>query len=784
MSVCRLKIITVNISPDPQNSDSEEIKYISQCNNSLFGNIINNNNEGEKEKNILRSAKKHSEEEKNMEQNEENEEEEVIIIRDKNDLLKKNKNKIISKEKIYLIDGLFSSTNMTSTNNNKKFKSVKNSTSNLNIMNNLLKSKSKNKKKGHSYKFETNANNFDNKINTFYDSKQIINTNIKKEENPFAFSSYKINKEINSNISGLYDYKGKIKELLKEEPKIIENRENIFKENKGKIDNLLKENNKLNYELGFEINREDELKGEIIILNNQNKILINELNNIEKKIQEYKEIIKHKSNHEKIISNKQTEILNYYNNLNECLTKGDILLVTKPDINNNNHFTYLNSKNQEINEIYKKNTYDDENKDNKISVKLELANENINLDLTPKKDDNSEINNFLNNDIITFILKGYFINMNITNVDVAVNKLWLKEKPIQIFETLVEELLILIDNYIIDYNATFINEYNRNILMNYFYSFCNCYNYMTINEFKSIFHDKLGNFIVNNDNNNFFIKNLYKYCNTKLSDLILLMKNLDIDKKGKINLHEFIKGLKEKNLFLNLRNNYNNINSIDNNNNKENINIILLEQNELYNMIQLLIIYMKKNPIKNLSNNTQQNSSKKENYNYNKNNKDNNTNTNTNSKKDEGEINNNNIAINNKKNLSIYDLYYEPVINLIYENKNTEIALYKGIVKKYLIDNNYNSLQDFLEPLLSKSDIIINKGLNHYLKAQTFIDFLDTNNVIKKSEKFLLPYEDDDLLDINNLVKIFDEANPLILNNFEDNKDIILNDIINSINDN
>ncbi len=51
----------------------------------------------------------------------------------------------------------------------------------------------------------------------------------------------------------------------------------------NKIDNLLKENTKLNYELGCEINREDELKGEIIILNNQYKILLNELNNEEKK---------------------------------------------------------------------------------------------------------------------------------------------------------------------------------------------------------------------------------------------------------------------------------------------------------------------------------------------------------------------------------------------------------------------------------------------------------------------------------------------------------------------
>ena len=47
--------------------------------------------------------------------------------------------------------------------------------------------------------------------------------------------------------------------------------------------------------------------------------------------------------------------------------------------------------------------------------------------------------------------------MNIRNVYDAVNKIWLKEKPIQTFETLTEELLLLIDNYLNDTNSTFIN---------------------------------------------------------------------------------------------------------------------------------------------------------------------------------------------------------------------------------------------------------------------------------------------------------------------------------------
>ena len=740
MIPCRLKIITANINEDAQISDTEVIKYISQCINPLKSS----------EADFLKqsSQQQPEEEEKNLEMQNEDEDEDVVIIFDKNDLVKKKRIKI-SKEKVYLIDGLFSSTNMSSnkpnkksnqTRETKKLRSSQNNTSSLNNLNS-------HKKKEYLYKCE---NVHDNKVNTFYMSR-LNQKNQKKQggaqeknENPFAYNFYKANKDINSNIAGLYDYKNKIKELMKEEPKKIENRDNIVKENKYKIDNLLKENTKLNYELGCEINREDELKGEIIILNNQYKLLLNELTNEEKKIKEYQDIIKHKSIHEKIISNKQTDIVNYYNNLNECLTNGEILLITKPD--SNNKFNYINSKNVE-NSLEMNDEKEIQEKNNIIKVDIELQNENIQLDIIKKFDENEEINNYINNDIITFLLKGYFINMNITNVNDAVDKIWIKEKPIQTFETITEELLILINDYINEPNSSFINGRNRNLLMNYLYSFCNCYNYMTVNEFKSVFHDKIGNFIVNDNIN--LINKLYNYCDGKLSEFMQTLQNIDRNKTGKIDLHDFVKVLKEKNLlFKNI--NHNNI----------------IEQNDINDVIQLLIIQMKNNHY-NLfksNNNLEQN-------NLINLNKDNNN-----------EIINTDIS---KQNLSIYDLYYEPIINLIKNNSKSESPLYKGIIKKYLIDNKMNSMMNFLEPLLEKNEnnnIIINKGLDRYIKSQTFVEFLITNNVIAENEKFLLPYENDILLDINQIANEFDQASPL-MNNFEENKENIINDIINNMSD-
>ena len=82
-----------------------------------------------------------------------------------------------------------------------------------------------------------------------------------------------------------------------------------------------------------------------------------------------------------------------------------------------------------------------------------------------------------------------------------------------------------------------------------------------------------------------------------------------------------------------------------------------------------------------------------------------------------------------------------------------------------------------------KNDVIINKGLDRYIKSQTFAEFLASNNIIPQSEKFLLPYENNVLLDINQIVQDIDQANP-IMDCFEENKENIINDIINNMSDN
>ena len=318
MKPCRLKIITALINPEENKSDEEVIHYVSQNKKYISQYQDNNKNLEEEEKNLNVALQ--------------NEKEDAIIIRDKDDIKKKKIR--IPKEKVYLIDGLFTTnhsgvqkkvfqnksadTKIIKDSENQKLKAGKRNIENMN----------KNGKKPiYNYKWDFK---YDNKINTIYNSKKSSHTpNSNKgdgekffspPQNPFAFNFYKTNKQIDSNITGLFDYKKRIKELLDEESKKIEERDNIMKENDKRLQKFLKENNNLNYELGFEINREDELKGEIIILKNQHEILFNQLGQEEKKIKQYQDIIKHKSNHEKLKDNQQNEIINYYNNLSECLT--------------------------------------------------------------------------------------------------------------------------------------------------------------------------------------------------------------------------------------------------------------------------------------------------------------------------------------------------------------------------------------------------------------------------------------------------------------------------------
>ena len=684
MKKCRLKIITAIINQDENKSDEEVIKYVSQ--NEDFMTQYTNFNK-----------KEIDEEEKNINFN--LVEEDSTIIKEKNDLLKSKVK--LRKENVFLIDGLFSSTHNNTNKNLFKNNQIRvldisqpEPTKEKDNKIKLFSGKKKIIKKSvekptYEYKWE---HKFDNIINTFYNSQNPKTSNI-TSTNKLNSENNLLQKEETKNIENENEIITKKNESFdnkkEEKKKIEENTDNRIKSNEPIIENIFNGNDKLNTNINVEINREDELKGELFILRNQYNILLNQLKEEENKIKKYQEDMNNKNKNKKTIENEKDEIINYYINLNECLSKGEILIVTKPNL-----YNYINSINN------------DNNKESK--------NGNENLEINNKIIDN--IDDYLNYDIVTLLLKGYFINMNLNNAEEITNKIWNNKKPIQTLESLKEDLLILINKYISESDSSFINSDNRNIIINYLYSFCNEYQYMTKNEFKSLFSDKLGYFIEYNEN--ILINKLYKNCHGKLREFVEILNNLDINKTGKIGIYEFIKALKENNIIIF---------------NKE----ILNEQKDIIDLLQLLVINMKKN-INYMEKNLDEE------------NKDNNT----------ERINN--INNESRRKIDIYELYYESLIKIILENKNSESPLYKGIIKSYLIDKNINSMKDFMEPLLLNNDIIINKNSNKYLKSENFNNFLISNQVLGENETFLIPYNEESLIEINQLIQEVDKANPLV----------------------
>ena len=80
------------------------------------------------------------------------------------------------------------------------------------------------------------------------------------------------------------------------------------------------------------------------------------------------------------------------------------------------------------------------------------------------------------------MLKGLFYSLHIRNTDEIVNLIWKKENQVQTIYFLINELMKIFK----------IKTSDKNILINFFYSFCKKYSYMDINTFKKEFKNKIG----------------------------------------------------------------------------------------------------------------------------------------------------------------------------------------------------------------------------------------------------------------------------------------------------
>ena len=536
----------------------------------------------------------------------------------KNQNILKNSNKSLSISK----DTNFR--NRKSTKNNKSkisLNQIQNTNKSINSKSSAsLTLKNKNLNKSINNKSKNTNNNNNNKI---------LRSNKKNEniigENISSVASWKIIEKNDYNIGQIIDYKALIDDLMIKECKLVKEKEDCIQLFEKKLKPLRELNQKLVDENNEELNRADELNGELILLKNQYEKLFNTL---------YSKNNKNISVNNKInlilddpdFNRKQKEIDNEMKILNDKLKNGEFILITKP------------------------------------------ANHQA---LTTEEDK-----------ILTYFLRGMFFSLHILDTDKIIDIIWKFDREFQTIYFLVEELL----NF---YNYD--TKTDRNILINYIYSFCKNFSYMNITDFKAEFKKKIGKIQI--PNKYVYMSKLLHFHKTKLKILLKLVKKKDIFNRGVINFNQF--------------------------------HILLYDCGITFNtldksfdeVLEFLIYCMKKEHKLDIF-----------------------------EKKEE-------LKDPNEKEIknSVYDLYYESLQDFIDEYYYNNISNPYHLIKLYMTENEIISVEKILRPILipkylikiNSKDYIDNIILNKYLRIK---------GIIKKDDKILVDTFEEDLVDINKFI--------------------------------
>jgi len=453
------------------------------------------------------------------------------------------------------------------------------------IIQNRLKSNSNSKSKNISKNRskESTLNNtkeFNDKKKEGIDEKNIMkkvkqlkfNKKNNKDKLNKGYYSWNIVENNDINIEETLDYKTLIDELIQKECNLIKEKENIIQTYEEKLKPLKKLNTELINNSNEEIDKEDELQGELVILKNQYETLFSKMNNNKKN--ESKNI--QEKNIEKEFENRIQNIDQEMKDLNDNLKNGKILLITKP---------------------------------------------NYPIDISERDE----------KDII-LMLKGLFYSIHIRNTDEIVDRIWNRDKEIQTIYFLVEEL----------FKFLYLKNSEKNLIINFFYSFCKKFSYLDIDTFKSLFKQKIGN--IQLYNKNMYISRLMNFHRRKINELIKLIKEKNTFNLGIISFEQFTKLLNKIGLF---------------DENEKDLN-------EIY---EFLIITMKKNRSLKL-------------------------------------FKENSIRKKSEIKYSFFDLFYKSLIYFIDDFNSNIISNPFELIRNYMKKKDINNAEYLLKPLLENKYII------------------------------------------------------------------------------
>jgi len=496
--------------------------------------------------------------------------------------------------------------------------------------------------------------------------------NVMKKVKPLKFSkrtnkNKSLNDITNASVAWYYvenndmnneqgkNYKILIDELRVKEMDLIQEKEKIIQTYEEKLKPLRELNSKLINENSEELNKEDELRGELVILKNQYERLIKTNKNKDSK--KDNNIIM--NNNKRLDDNNKEKIIEQeIDYLNEKLNKGEILLITKPPYE---------------------------------------------IKISEQEDKN-----------MVLMLKGLFYSIHIRDTDRIVDLVWKSDKQIQTIYFLVNEIMKLFN----------LKNSEKNLLINFFYSFCKKYKYIDINEFKKEFKEKIGDIPLYN--NKIYISKLLNFNGTKMIELIKLMKEKDTFNLGFLTLDQ--------------------VNALLNN-----LCLSFDSEKDFNDIYEFIMITMKKDRSFNLF--------------------------------DDNDTNNINEQ-ENKIKFSLFDLFYQSLIDLIEEFDYNIIYNPFDSIRNYMQKNEINNAELLLKPLLNNKYIIkINN--KEYFDIEILNKYLRKLGIIQLNEAIYINCYEEELVDKN---KFIDDINDYGINETKEtdlnklNQNV--NDLINGIFDN
>ena len=494
--------------------------------------------------------------------------------------------------------------------------------------------------------------------------------NVMKKVKPLKFSkrtnkNKSLNDITNASVAWYYvenndmnneqgkNYKILIDELRVKEMDLIQEKEKIIQTYEEKLKPLRELNSKLINENSEELNKEDELRGELVILKNQYERLIK--TNKNKNSKKDNNIIM--NNNKGLDDNNKEKIIEQeINYLNEKLNKGEILLITNPPYE---------------------------------------------IKISEQEDKN-----------MVLMLKGLFYSIHIRDTDRIVDLVWKSDKQIQTIYFLVNEIMKLFN----------LKNSEKNLLINFFYSFCKKYKYIDINEFKKEFKEKIGDIPLYN--NKIYISKLLNFNGTKMIELIKLMKEKDTFNLGFLTLDQ--------------------VNALLNN-----LCLSFDSEKDFNDIYEFIVITMKKDRSFNLF--------------------------------DDNDTNNINEQENTIK-FSLFDLFYQSLIDLIEEFDYNIIYNPFDSIRNYLQKNEINNAELLLKPLLNNKYIIkINN--KEYFDIEILNKYLRKLGIIQLNEAIYINCYEEELVDKNKFIddiNDYNETKETDLNKLNQN----VNDLINGIFDN